>query len=81
MSTHFEELVGVNMRETLEESYQTKGKQILEYLKAHAKKDMLSTLASSAKAKGKVGNETPDVPGLILMVVDNTSLTEWMRLS
>ena len=70
MSAHFEELVGLNMRETLEESYETKGKQILDFLKDNAKKAMLSTLTSIAEAKGKLGNDTPDVPGLLMMVMD-----------
>ena len=71
INTHFEELVGINLQETLEDNYNTKGKQVFEYLKVEcSKKGVLSVCRSIAEAKGKLGNDTPDIPGLLLLVIN-----------
>ncbi len=72
MMTHFEELVGVNLKPTVEKSYESKGKLILEFMqtKTNGNKDLQATLSRIERAKGRVGNQSPDIPGLMLLIMN-----------
>lgn len=71
MASHFKDLVGLELRETFLKSYKVKAKNIFEFFHDHAKKNQLGTIQSIAKAKGALRNETPDVPGLVIMVMNH----------